>query len=326
MAHDPSSGSSVRLTSLYTHLQTLIKKWVYDKAEVDNKLSNKESTSNKTTQWSNSPDDSKYPSEKLVKDSLDNKASIGDLSTVATTGSYNDLSNKPTIPTVPTNISSFNNDSGYITSSSVPNPSSTTPSADTTNGSVGDGTTWARSNHTHPRSSLYAEASHTHDSIYPAYEIDNLNVDDVHYAAGHLHYESFSNAIYYSDVDGIGDIDKELAVKGDVSNLQNSVNSLSDSITNHTTTFTDMIEKHSWEIPAFSLGSGKGATKTVTVPNPSGYYRIPFIQGAYKCYASSIGLSGTTLTVKIQNHYSSNANASMYGIVLYIKSNIIKEI
>ena len=39
------------------------------------------------------------------------------LSTVATTGSYNDLTNKPTIPTVPTNISAFNNDSGYITKS-----------------------------------------------------------------------------------------------------------------------------------------------------------------------------------------------------------------
>ena len=170
---------------------------------------------------------------------------------------------------IPSATSELNNNSGFITSSSVPNPSSTTPSADTTNGSVGDGTTWARSNHTHPRSSLYAEANHTHDSIYPAYEIDNLNVDDVHYAAGRLHYESFSNAIYYSDVDEIGIIDKELAVKGDlptiidnlttndatkvlsakqgkvlnddinnvesdVSNLQTSVNSLSDSITNLT--------------------------------------------------------------------------------------------
>lgn len=29
-------------------------------------------------------------------------------------GSYNDLSNKPTIPTVPTNVSAFNNDAGYL--------------------------------------------------------------------------------------------------------------------------------------------------------------------------------------------------------------------
>ena len=34
-------------------------------------------------------------------------------------GDYNDLSNKPTIPTVPTNVSEFTNDAGYITSAAV---------------------------------------------------------------------------------------------------------------------------------------------------------------------------------------------------------------
>ena len=37
------------------------------------------------------------------------------LATVATSGSYNDLSNKPTIPTVPTNVSAFTNDAGSLT-------------------------------------------------------------------------------------------------------------------------------------------------------------------------------------------------------------------
>ena len=41
------------------------------------------------------------------------------LATVATSGSYDDLSDKPTIPTVPTNISAFTNDSGYITNSAL---------------------------------------------------------------------------------------------------------------------------------------------------------------------------------------------------------------
>ena len=44
----------------------------------------------------------------------------------------------------------------------IPSASTTTPSADTTNGSVGTGTTWARSNHTHPKSSIYAESTHSH--------------------------------------------------------------------------------------------------------------------------------------------------------------------
>ena len=39
--------------------------------------------------------------------------------TVATSGDYDDLSNKPTIPTVPTNVSAFTNDAGYLTSAPV---------------------------------------------------------------------------------------------------------------------------------------------------------------------------------------------------------------
>lgn len=42
-------------------------------------------------------------------------AVANNLATVATSGSYMDLSNKPAIPTVPTNVSAFNNDAGYLT-------------------------------------------------------------------------------------------------------------------------------------------------------------------------------------------------------------------
>ena len=41
------------------------------------------------------------------------------LAPVATTGNYNDLSNRPTIPTVPTNVSAFTNDAGYLTAANV---------------------------------------------------------------------------------------------------------------------------------------------------------------------------------------------------------------
>ncbi|MDY6327796.1 MAG: hypothetical protein SPL47_10875, partial [Bacteroidales bacterium] len=40
--------------------------------------------------------------------------------TVGFSGDYNDLTNKPVIPTVPTNVSAFTNDAGYITSAAVP--------------------------------------------------------------------------------------------------------------------------------------------------------------------------------------------------------------
>lgn len=54
-----------------------------------------------------------------IDTSLGLKANSADLATVATSGSYVDLSNKPTIPTVPTLVSAFTNDSGYQTSAQV---------------------------------------------------------------------------------------------------------------------------------------------------------------------------------------------------------------
>lgn len=50
-----------------------------------------------------------------LKKDLDKKANNADLATVAKSGSYNDLTDKPTIPTVPTNVSAFTNDAGYLT-------------------------------------------------------------------------------------------------------------------------------------------------------------------------------------------------------------------
>ena len=49
-------------------------------------------------------------------------ALMSDLSSVATSGSYNDLTDKPTIPVVPTNVSSFVNDAGYLTTYTETDP------------------------------------------------------------------------------------------------------------------------------------------------------------------------------------------------------------
>lgn len=58
-------------------------------------------------------------SKKIQKTINGSTTDVVTLSTVATSGSYNDLSNKPNIPTVPTNVSSFTNDAGYQNSSQV---------------------------------------------------------------------------------------------------------------------------------------------------------------------------------------------------------------
>lgn len=52
-----------------------------------------------------------------INTSLSGKANSSDLSAVATSGSYNDLSN---LPTIPSRTSQLTNDSGYITSAQVP--------------------------------------------------------------------------------------------------------------------------------------------------------------------------------------------------------------
>ena len=75
----------------------------------------------------------------------------------------------------------------YNNISEAPSASTTLPSADTTNGSYGTGTNYARVNHTHPKSLLYAEATHSHtknditnfshthdDRYYTETEVNNL--------------------------------------------------------------------------------------------------------------------------------------------------------
>lgn len=51
-----------------------------------------------------------------VSQSIVDKSVNISISSAGISGSYNDLSDKPTIPVVPTNVSSFNNDAGYLTS------------------------------------------------------------------------------------------------------------------------------------------------------------------------------------------------------------------
>ena len=60
-------------------------------------ISGKEDSSNKVTSLSSSSTDTQYPSAKLVYDKLALKANSADLATVATSGSYADLSNTPTV-------------------------------------------------------------------------------------------------------------------------------------------------------------------------------------------------------------------------------------
>lgn len=63
--------------------------------KIDSLRDGKEDNANKVTSLSSSSTDTQYPSAKVVYDALDLKANSADLSTVATTGDYEDLLNLP---------------------------------------------------------------------------------------------------------------------------------------------------------------------------------------------------------------------------------------
>lgn len=82
-----------------------------------NKLAGIAAGANKTVVDSELSGTSTNPVQnKVINTALSGKANSADLKTVATTGSYTDLINKPTIPTVPSNVSAFTNDAGYLKS------------------------------------------------------------------------------------------------------------------------------------------------------------------------------------------------------------------
>jgi len=55
------------------------------------------------------------PANNLFSGKYSDLTDLPTFGAVATSNDYNDLDNKPTIPTVPTNVSAFNNDAGYLT-------------------------------------------------------------------------------------------------------------------------------------------------------------------------------------------------------------------
>ena len=96
----------------------------YTKTETDTLLGYKANTSDVYTRsqtdtlLNNKADKSTTYTKTQVDDALALKANTADLATVATTGDYDDLLNKPTIPT---KTSDLTNDSGYITETAIDN-------------------------------------------------------------------------------------------------------------------------------------------------------------------------------------------------------------
>ena len=102
----------------------------------------------------------------------------------------------------------------------IPSASSVTPSADTTSGSVGNGTTWARSDHAHPQSSLYAESAHAHSiedtDLFDVLDCINVNFNNLDniYLLDTVFNISNYNGLPYKNSSVVNDILRNNAVSG----------------------------------------------------------------------------------------------------------------
>lgn len=116
--------NNTKLTNAINNIKGYIANAIKDKAdksELPTKVSDLDNDSGYLTQ--HNPIDSALSSSsenavqnKVIKDALDDKADASSLATVATSGSYTDLSNKPTIPA---DTNDLTNGAGFITASDI---------------------------------------------------------------------------------------------------------------------------------------------------------------------------------------------------------------
>lgn len=212
-----SSSSSVFLTTI-TKVKTALENVFVKKTDITDNLtstdtdkplsanqgklldSNKEDKSNKVSSWTSTTTDTNYPSEKLVKNSIDNLGNgLSDAISGVYSNVYSTLNNYQTKnlggAKAYQNKNLVTDNSGNITveaKPTIPSASSTTPSADTTSGSVGTGITWARADHTHPKSTLYAEATHTHNNYLTSHQ-------DISGKANSSDFDTLTATVNYTD-------------------------------------------------------------------------------------------------------------------------------
>lgn len=96
------------------HVYSIIKGMLADKLGKNDTAVNAAKVNNLTVETA-VPKNAKFTDTVYTHPSTHPASMITGLASAATSGSYNDLSDKPTIPTVPTNVSAFANDAGYLT-------------------------------------------------------------------------------------------------------------------------------------------------------------------------------------------------------------------
>ena len=96
------------------HVYSIIKGMLADKLGKNDTAVNASKVNNLTVETA-VPKNAKFTDTVYTHPSTHPASMITGLASVATSGSYNDLTDKPTIPVVPTKVSAFINDAGYLT-------------------------------------------------------------------------------------------------------------------------------------------------------------------------------------------------------------------
>ena len=83
----------------------------------------------------------------------------------------------------------------------IPIAGNQTPSADTTNGSSGTNMDYAKSDHIHPKSTLYAEANHTHSQYLTTHQdiSGKLNISQTDYKGKNVVVDNTTGNITFED-------------------------------------------------------------------------------------------------------------------------------
>lgn len=83
----------------------------------------------------------------------------------------------------------------------IPIAGNQTPSADTTNGSSGTNMDYAKSDHTHPKSNLYAETNHTHSQYLTTHQdiSGKLNISQTSYKGKNVVVDNTTGNITFED-------------------------------------------------------------------------------------------------------------------------------
>lgn len=195
--------------------------------------------------------------EQFVKDS--------DLAEVAKSGDYNDLDNTPAIPVVPTNVSDFNNDAGYVTKD-VDNLTNYTKTEDLGDAALSNDYNDLDNLPTIPSLTGYATETYVNNAV------------GTHNSAVDAHTDIRT---------AIGNVDNKISSAADASNPAMDKNFINSSINNATATFQgsyNIVNDLNLSVSATHAQVATALDNTITGANKNDYCNVEIPSTSYSIF------------------------------------------